>query len=90
MELIYSKKKAGEVWFLDIEENKRFIEEYTYLLSFISELPEAAEVKNLIKSPSKLSEMADNMLSNKLKEEALKEELKNRKAINSELKKHNK
>ena len=34
--------------------------------------------------------MADNMLSNKLKEEALKEELKNRKAINSELKKHNK
>jgi len=90
LELIYSKKKAGEVWFLDIEENKRFIEEYTYLLSFISELPEAAEVKNLIKSPSKLSEMADNMLSNKLKEEALKEELKNRKAINSELKKHNK
>ena len=90
LELIHSKKKAGEVWQLDTEENKRFIEEYIFLLSMIKELPEAAAIKNLIRSPSKLSEMADNMLSNKLKEEALKEELKNRKAINSELKKHNK
>lgn len=90
LELIYSKKKPGEVWVLDIEENKRFIQEYTYILSFISELPEAAEFKNLIKSPSKLLEMAENMLSNELKERALKEELKNRKAIENELKKHNK
>ena len=90
LELIHSKKKAGEVWVLDTEENKRFIEEYTFLLSFIKELPEAAAIKNLIRSPSKLSAMADNMLSNELKERALKEELKNRKAINSELKKHNK
>ena len=90
LELIYSKKKPGEVWVLDIEENKRFIQEYTFLLSFIKELPEAGIIKNLIRSPSKLSAMADNMLSNELNKRALKEELNNKKAINSELKKHNK
>ena len=90
LELQALNKKAGELWELNTEENSRFIQEYNFLLSMIKELPEAASIKNLIRSPSKLSSMADNMLLNELKEKALKEELKNRKAIENELKKHNK
>tara|TARA_R110002096_G_scaffold50081_1_gene131843 strand:+ start:893 stop:1246 length:354 start_codon:yes stop_codon:yes gene_type:complete len=89
LELQHKNKKAGEFWELDKKENDRIIEEFTFLLSFIKELPEAAIIKNLIRSPSEISEIADNMLSDKLRSEALLLEIENRKAINSELKKIN-
>ncbi len=90
LELQHKNKKAGELWELNTEENSRFIQEYIFIISMIKEMPEAEKIKHVIKPLSKLSAMADNMLSNELKERALKEELKNRKSINSELKKHNK
>lgn len=90
LELQQKNKKPGETWEVNIKENNRFIEEYNFLLSFIKELPEAEVIKSIIRSPSELKEISDNMLSKKLRAEALQAEIENRKAINNELKKHNK
>jgi hypothetical protein len=90
LELQALNKKAGELWELNTEENSRFIQEYTFLLSMIKEMSEAEKIKHVIKPISKLTEIAEKMQSEELRKQALKEELKNRKAIENELKKHNK
>jgi len=88
LELQYKNKKAGELWELNTEENSRFIQEYTFMLSMIKEMPEAEKIKHVIKTPSRLSEMSFEMMSEELRKQALKEELKNKKAIENELKKY--
>jgi hypothetical protein len=90
LELQALNKKAGELWELNTEENSRFIQEYTFLLSMIKEMSEAEKIKHVIKPISKLTEIAEKMQSEELRKQALKEELKNRKAIENELKKQNK
>ncbi|MCK4884415.1 MAG: hypothetical protein KAS30_06070 [Candidatus Diapherotrites archaeon] len=87
LELQHKNKKAGELWELNTEENSRFIQEYIFLLSMIKEMPEAEKIKHVIKTRSRLSEMSFEMMSEELRKQALKEELKNKKAIENELKK---
>lgn len=77
LEIEYKNKKAGELWELNTEENSRFIQEYTFLLSMIKEMPEAEKIKHVIKPLSKLTEIAEKMQSEELTKQALKEELKN-------------
>ncbi len=87
LELQFKNKKAGELWELNTEENSRFIQEYTFLLSMIKDMTEAEKIKHVIKPLSKLTEIAEKMQSEELRKQALKEELKNKKAIENELKK---
>ena len=90
LELQYKNKKAGELWELNTEENSRFIQEFTFMLSMIKDMPEAEKIKHVIKTPSRLTEMSFEMMSEELRKQALKEEMNNRKAIENELKKYNK
>jgi len=88
LELQFKNKKAGELWELNTEENSRLIQEFTFMLSMIKEMKEAEKIKHVIKTPSRLSEMSFEMMSEELRKQALKEELKNKKAIENELKKY--
>ena len=88
LELQYKNKKPGELWELNTEENSRFIQEYTFMLSMIKDMPEAEKIKHVIRTPARLSEMSFEMMSEELRKQALKEELKNKKAIENELKKY--
>ena len=63
LEIEYKNKKAGELWELNTEQNSRFIEEYIFLLSMIKEMPEAEKIKHVIKTPSRLSEISAEMMS---------------------------
>lgn len=46
LELQHKNKKPCELWELNTEGNSRFIEEYTFLLSFIKQLPEADKINS--------------------------------------------
>ena len=58
------------------------------MLSMIKDMPEAEKIKHVIRTPARLSEMSFEMMSEELRKQALKEELKNKKAIENELKKY--
>ena len=88
LELQFKNKKAGELWELNTEENSRLIQEFTFMLSMIKEMKEAEKIKHVIRTPARLSEMSFEMMSEELRKQALKEEMKNKKAIENELKKY--
>ena len=88
LELQFKNKKPGELWELNTEQNSRFIQEYTFMLSMIKDMTEEEKIKHVIRTPARLSEMSFEMMSEELRKQALKEELKNKKAIENELKKY--